>query len=118
MCREWAQIEQAQRLICKGRGVEYVPSSDDSKTGFALGTKGLTPINGLRSPAIGATSGWYIWCGEQFSKAPDFFSPLHTRHIYKDIPEIASLLGLPPGFRFLLAGNYLDIWFDATLLDS
>jgi hypothetical protein len=67
---------------------------------------------------IGATSGWYIWCGEQFSEAPDFFSPLHTRHIYEDIPEIVSLLGLPPGFRFLLAGEYLDVWYDATLLES
>jgi hypothetical protein len=77
----------------------------------------MIPINGLRHPVVGETSGWYIWCGRIFSDAPDFFAPLHTFHLYEDYPEIAHLLGLPPGYRFLLAGDSLDVWFDASLLN-
>lgn len=85
--------------------------------GLALSTLGKSPINGLRHNAVGDTSGWYIWCGEEFSSSPDFFSPLHAKHLNDRIPEITELLGLAPGYRFLKAGEYLDIWFDEALLD-
>jgi hypothetical protein len=111
------QIEESQREFCKEHGAEYLAVSDNSKTGFAQDTRGMLPINGLRHPSTGDTSGWYIWCGEQFSNASDFFSALHTYHLYEEYPEIAKLLGLPPGYRFLLAGDYLDVWYDASLLN-
>jgi len=84
--------------------------------GFALSTKGKTPINGLRHRPQGDTCGWYLWCGETFSRSPDFFSPLHVKHVYEDHSEIRKLLGLAPGYRFLLAGDYLDVWFDQSIL--
>jgi hypothetical protein len=62
------------------------------------------------------TSGWYIGCGEVLEDRADFFVPLHTQHFYENHPEIAKLLGLAPGYRFLLAGDQLDVWFDASLL--
>jgi hypothetical protein len=89
----------------------------ESKTGFAVTSKGNLPINGLSHQPTETTSGWFIWCGEQFSEKPDFFAPLHTYHLYENYPEITKLLGLPPGYRFLLSGNYLDVWFDPKLLD-
>jgi hypothetical protein len=70
----------------------------------------------LRHPVADDISGWYLWCGEEFSSAKDFFQPIHARHIYEEFPEIVKLLGLPPGYRFLLAGEYLDVWYDAALL--
>jgi hypothetical protein len=112
-----AEIDEAQRLFCSQHASVYVPVLGDSKTGFASSTKGLNPINGLRHPAAGDTSGWYIWCGETFSEAADFFDTVHTYHLYDDYPQIAYLFGLPPGYRFLAAGDYLDVWYDASLLD-
>jgi hypothetical protein len=112
-----AQIEEIQRDFCRQRGVEYFPVSANSKLGFALATRGQLPINGLRHSPAGETCGWYIWCGEVFGDTPDFFAPLHTRHFYEDHPEIAKLLGLAPGHRFLLAGDQLQVWFDASLLN-
>lgn len=111
------KIETLQKAFCAERGTEFVRASPDLKSGFALSTRGQTPINGLRHPLEGGTTGWYIWCGEQFSDASDFFASLHTSHIYEDYPELIKLLGLPPGYRFLLAGDYLDVWYDAALLD-
>jgi hypothetical protein len=108
-------IEEAQRTFCAQHGADYVPSRSEAKSGFALSTKGLAPINGLRHPPTADTTGWYIWCGEQFSEADDFFDPVHTRHLYEDYPQLVKLLGLPPGYRFLLAGDYLDVWYDASL---
>ncbi|HLJ88952.1 MAG TPA: hypothetical protein VKZ53_19185 [Candidatus Angelobacter sp.] len=112
-----AKIESQQRAICIEQQVEYVPAQAALKSGFALSTKGLQPMNGLRHPPTGDTTGWYIWCGEHFSESPGFFAPLHTSHIYEEYPELTKLLGLPPGYRFLIADAYLDIWYDASLLN-
>src|SRR6185312_10250319 len=106
----------SQREFCIAKGAEYVSADPDLKSGFALSTKGRKPINGLRHPPEADTTGWYIWCGEEFSEAPDFFDPIHTRHICDEYPELEKLLGLPPGYRFLLDGDYLDVWYDASLL--
>lgn len=74
-------------------------------------------MNGLRHRPEKDTTGWYIWFGEQFSKATDFFAPVHTSHICEEYPEAAKLLGLPPGYRFLIADDYLDVWYDDALLN-
>ena len=54
---------------------------------------------------------------KSFRPAPDFFMPLHTAHVYERYPESIRLLGLAPGYRFILDANYLDVWFDASLLN-
>jgi hypothetical protein len=106
-----------QRVFCLGRNIDCVPTPGDFKLGFASSTEGKLPINGLRHPVVGDTSGWYIWCGEQFSESPNFFVPIHVRHLTEKHPELIRLLGLPPGSRFLIAGDYLDIWQDLSLLN-
>jgi hypothetical protein len=109
--------EELQQSFCRAHNAEFVPAPCESKLGYALSTEGSMPINGLRNPVTSDTNGWYIWNGEQFSAADDFFAPLHTKHLVEKHPEIVKLLGLPPGYRFLLAGNYLDVWYDSSLLE-
>lgn len=111
------EMLEHQRAFCRERGHDCVPADPASKVGFAIQTQGLAPINGLRHPAQGDTNGWYIWCGEKLSSEPDFFSPLHTHHLAERCPEAIRFLGLPPGYRFLVAGEYIDVWFDPTLLE-
>jgi hypothetical protein len=77
----------------------------------------LKPVNGLRRPPEGGTSGWYIWAGEEFSYDPDFFVPLHVHHLDDWCPHVVKYLALPPGYRFLIADGYEDVWEDVTLLD-
>jgi hypothetical protein len=112
----FSQIEEAQRALCIRYGAAFVGTPPDDKIGFAITTEGLKPINGLRHPLTGGTSGWYIWCGEGFSEEAGFFTP-QCAHLYDNAPEAGHLLGLPPGFRFLLAGDYLDVWYDEKLLE-
>lgn len=109
-------VEEQQRMFSRQQTASYYASPGDSKLGFALSTKGMVPINGLRHPPNGDTNGWYLWCGEQYSDAGDFFAPLHTRHVYEEYPQLIKLLGLPPGYRFLMAGEHLDVWYDPSLL--
>lgn len=109
-------IEERQLSFCASHAKECMPTPGELKSGFALETKGATPINGLRHPPQADTSGWYVWCGEQFSTAPDFFAPLHTSHIYEEYPHLIKFFGLPPGYRFLVAGDYEDVWYDPSLL--
>jgi len=110
-------IEREQRAFCAKQGVQHVASLPESRLGFAKSTKGKIPINGLRHPEKCETSGWYLWCGENYSEAADFFDALCAKHVYQDYPEIRKLLGLPAGYRFLLAENYCDVWYDAHLLN-
>jgi hypothetical protein len=116
MTKSQEHIEADQRAFCREWSAPYLACPGSSKAGFALSTKGKTPINGLRHPPQGDTNGWYLWCGEEYSDAPDFFQPLHAQHLYKEFPNLIRLLGLPPGYRFLLAEDYLDVWYDPSLL--
>ena len=88
------------------------------KAGVSLNIREVvTPVNGLRHPPESDTSGWHIWGGEELPDDPDFFSPLHVAHLSDWCPEVQKYLGLPPGWRFLIVGEYEDVWFDESLLN-
>jgi len=100
------------------RGAEFLAAPPTTKVGIAIATLGLVPINAMRLKPTGDTNGWYFYCGKQFSSAPDFFQPLHTRHLITRLHQVLDFLGLPPGYRFLLAGDYIDVWTDNSLLSA
>nr|WP_201781947.1 hypothetical protein [Pseudobacteroides cellulosolvens] len=58
-----------------------------------------------------------IWSGEKFWEDPNFFVPLHVKHIEDWVPNISKYLGLAPGWRFLVAGDDEDVWYDHNILD-
>jgi hypothetical protein len=110
-------IKKVQETVCNKYGTSFYGVDNSLKLGISRNFKErLLPINGLRIKPEGDTVGWYIWIGEELSNAPDFFLPLHVEHIKEWVPEIEKYLGLPPGWRFLLAGDYEDVWFDEELL--
>jgi hypothetical protein len=107
-----------QKALCKKYGSNYVPIDKKLYVGIDLDTQGLLPINALRHPAQGTTNGWYIWFGEKFSTKEDWFKPTCIDCLPKYLDnDTINLLALEPGFRFLKSKNYLDIWFDKTLLE-
>ena len=107
-----------QLLVCRGQGVEPDPPSVDEKLGISRDfARSTYPINGLRHPAERGTCGWYLWSGENLSDESDFFEPVHVKHIDRRCPEVSQFLALPPGWRFLLAPNQLEVWYDESLLD-
>ncbi|MFN2545153.1 MAG: hypothetical protein ABR600_11395 [Actinomycetota bacterium] len=107
----------AQRLVCERFRVTPFAAPADLKVGVAPNIKdGVWPLNGLRHPPEGDTTGWYIWAGEELSEAPDFFEPLHVGHLAERCPAVLPYLALPPGWRFLLAPDFEDVWQDPTLL--
>jgi hypothetical protein len=111
-------MDDKQSAVCKRFGVEFHPSSERAKLGLAMATLGQHPINGLRHPPKGDTSGWYVWAGDTLSTAADFFQPVHAGHLRELLPAIIPYLGLPPGWRFQVAPGHEDVWFDASLLDK
>jgi hypothetical protein len=111
-------LETTQRQLCDKYGVEFCPVDPYSKLGFAMRTQGKIPINGVRlRPAVG-TNGWFIWCGTETSEDADFYAPLHAAHLLERCSEAMPFLGLPPGYRFLTSGDYVDVWFDAAVLEN
>ncbi|MCO5946153.1 immunity protein Imm33 domain-containing protein [Mucilaginibacter flavidus] len=106
-----------QKLVCERYGSPFYESQMFLKVGISKNVKnGVWPINGLRHPLEGDTTGWYIWAGEEFSTEPDFFTPLHVEHLEDWCPLALKYLGLAPGWRFLLAPDYEDVWEDLQLL--
>lgn len=108
-------LEDKQRQVCAKFHATYQACNLQLKVGVSTNLKdGLHPINGLRVKEENGMSGWYIWVGE-WSDKDDFFVPLHGEHL-KNWAEIAiPYLGLPEGWRFLVAEDYEDVWYDPTL---
>ena len=112
------KLKADQKELCLKYGASFSASPENLKVGIALNVKeGLKPINGLRHPQEGETTGWYIWAGEELLDDPDFFQPLHVEHLPDWCPQVQKFLGLPPGWRFLIDGDYEDVWYDESLLD-
>jgi len=112
-------ITKQQQQICDKYGVKPVACDMDLKVGVALNVKEIEePINGMRYTPEGSINGWLIWSGEEYSEDKDFFKPLHGHHLKDWQAKVLPYLALPPGWRFLIAENYEDCWFDQNLLDE
>lgn len=106
-----------QLELCRTYNVDFTETPENSVVGISanVGT-GVYPINGLRHPVVGNTSGWYIWAGE-YSSDPSFFVPIHAMHLSERCPQITKYLGLPEGWRFQYAPGYEDVWEVKSLLE-
>ena len=109
---------ESMTSVCHRFQVQPVFPDPAEKAGIALQTIGTLPIHALRILPEGGTSGWYIWAGGDMSTDPDFFQPLHICHLDQYCPELVPYLGLPPGWRVLLAPNHEDVWFDPALVKA
>jgi hypothetical protein len=113
-----AVVDDVQAALCERFGVEFHASQPHLKLGLALAALGQQPINGLRHPPKGDTTGWYVWGGLELSPAADFFQPVHLDHLEEVLPAVIPYLGLPAGWRFQIAPGHEDVWFDAALLSE
>lgn len=110
-------ITQSQEEICRRYGVDCLLLDLRLKLGVSEDfLSGKLPLNGLRHPPEGDTCGWFLWAGEEMLEAKDYFQPTHIYHLVEQCPNIIRYLGLPAGWRFLVAGDYEDVWFDESLL--
>ncbi|GCD96029.1 immunity protein Imm33 domain-containing protein [Embleya hyalina] len=113
-----AETDRKQRQLCSEHQVPWSPPVLGSIVGVArdVGAGGW-PINGLRHPIEGTTCGWYLWAGEgEMDQDPDYFQPVHVDHLFDRCPRVLPYLGLPPGWRFLIAPGHSDVWHDPELL--
>jgi hypothetical protein len=108
---------ETQLAVCHQYGAQPAPVSSHEKVGIALNVReGVKPLNGLRHRPDLGTTGWFIWAGTEIGGQADFFKPLHVEHLEQWSPKILKFLSLPPGWRFLIADDYEDVWFDPSLL--
>jgi len=111
------KLAERQVHICRSLNTRYDPPVLGTKVGISLKSRlAGPPLNGLRHSPHNGTNGWYIWWGGQPEEAAHFFDAMHTEHLADKCPEVLEFLGLPPGWRFLIAGNFKDIWFDQSII--
>lgn len=96
-----------EQSVCERHGVPPQIPVAGSKIGLALATLESQPVNGLRFKEENGTNGWYIWCGGEMSRDPQFFSPLHIEHIVDHLPLVSDYLALPSGYRFQIDDKVL-----------
>jgi hypothetical protein len=110
-------MDEAQQSVCKRYGADFTPPEDSYKVGISgSALRGEVPLHGLRHPPESGTTGWFIWSGDMLEEQ-GFFTPLHLYHLAEDCPAALPFLALPPGWRFLVAPGYEDVWWDSSLLD-
>lgn len=107
-----AQRDQA--AVCARFGAALLLPSTNDKVGIALESLHSRPLHALRHSPGNGTCGWYIWAGE-LSEDSDFFSPLHVTHLPEHVPELVPYLGLPPGWRVLIAPGHEDVWYEEAI---
>jgi len=110
-------LSQIQDSVCNRYGQASSPVSPDDRIAISKNFRaGVWPLNGLRHPAHGNLCGWYLWAGKEFSTDPDWFDVIHFAHLVEEANPCLPYLALPAGWRFLIAPNYEDVWFDESLL--
>ncbi len=110
------EIAKKRHELALAHGYSPVPSPENQKVGIALNVRtALRPIHGVRCLPENGTTGWYIWAGGEMSEDLDFFKPLHVGHLVDWCPDVLPYLELPPGWRFLIAPGYEDVWFDPRI---
>lgn len=115
-----ADAKKQQQWLCSEHQVLWTPPRRGSMVGLARDVGiGLWPVNGTRYPAEGTTCGWYLWAGEgEMDQSTDYFEPVHVEHLNERCPEALAYLGLPPGWRFLIAPGYSDVREDPDMLND
>jgi hypothetical protein len=112
-------MDQAkQKSLCHQYGAPFLPPVAGSRVGIAIETLGSKPLNGMRIEPEGGACGWYLWAGGEPSEADDFYKPICVEHLAEHCPAALPFLALPPGWRFLTDGHYIDVWYDAKLTES
>jgi hypothetical protein len=107
-----------QIAMCNRHGALFEATADDAIVGASRSlSSGAMPLHGIRHLAEGGICGWYLWAGD-YSEADDFFEPVHVSHLAGICPDVLPYLGLAPGWRFLLAPNSVDVWYDVKLLNK
>jgi hypothetical protein len=107
----------AQLTVAERFNVAATPPLSGEKVGVARNVReGIWPMNGFRYPPAGDTTDWFIWAGGALSGDPGFFVPLRAEHLTDWCPIVLPYLALPPGWRFLLAPDHEDVWYDENLL--
>jgi hypothetical protein len=94
---DFRDLEARQREVRQRYGSAFVAAPVNLKVGISENARhGVVQLNGLRHN-------------------PEGDMPLHVAHLRAWCPDALPFLGLAPGWRFLKAGEYVDVWFDREL---
>ena len=112
-----SELASVQRELCARFGAAYHPCHPQARLGLASNITAATRnLNGVRIEPSGDACGWYLWAGDEWAEPPDFYIPLRAQSAQTWAPLALPYLGLPPGWRFLLREDRIDVWKDLTLL--
>jgi len=112
------QPETAQLEVCHRFGVQPLAPEPGELVVIARNIRsGPWPLQGMRYLPEGARCGWLLWAGNEPGEDADFFQQMHVSHLAEWAPDLVPYLALLPGWRFLIAPGYEDVWFDDWLLD-
>jgi hypothetical protein len=113
-----AEIFRAQRALCTRVGSPLLAVGGNEKMGVSRSALDVAnwPLKGVRHRPEAGTCGWYVFAGT-YSEDPNFYQPMHAQHLLDVRPEVAEYLGMSPGWAFVIAPGYEDVWQDDDFLE-
>ena len=112
------KLEDEQKAICAKFKADYSPVGLGMKVwvGRTIFEEDLVPINGARQASEGDESGWYVWSGTERFDDPDFFVTMDVADLDDWCSYAMPYLALPAGYRFIIADEHEQVWFDKQML--
>ena len=119
-------VEAVQAAVRRRYGATPAPARPSLKVGiWGSGDLGIArhvrdggwPLNGLRHPPAGGTTGWYLWAGEDpLPRPPTSSCPCTWPTRQNGAPRRRRTWRPRPGWRFVPAPGHEDVRYDAALL--
>jgi hypothetical protein len=108
------EIEKSQLEICQEYGVNRVLLDFKLKLSVSedFFSSSEVLINGFRRSPEGNTCGWFLWKGEEMSDSEISFRQINVTYLIGHCHQVIPYLGLPTGWRFLVAGGHGRAWPD------
>jgi hypothetical protein len=97
------EIWSAQSELCIANDVPLSPTRFGSLIAVSPGLlERADRVEGIRYPATGVMSGWWLFAAEYDGTADDFalIKPVHTFDVLRANIALGKFLGLPTGFAF------------------
>ena len=100
---------RGQHAVCRASGAAFSPPRADRLVAVSAGVMEGDPTEGVRYPSPDHMSGWWFTT-DRYDGNIRSLRVEHLYHVTAARPDLARLVALPYGYRFLLDG--VHVWFD------
>ena len=112
---DWSSIVDEQRRVCEQYKATFVPRLPVLKVGICARREGRNSADSWIEDGSRPWHDGLVHLAQATSQAERVFHRCTLNTCQSGVLR-RQFLGLPPGWRFLIADGFEDVWYDAKLL--